>query len=57
MTMLDPVTYTVSSDTLMPIIDGLGANIAVILPVAITVFAVLAGVSLVPKIIKHFKNR
>lgn len=55
--MLDPVTYTVSSDTLMPILDGLGANIAVILPVAITVFAVLAGVSLVPRIIKHFKNR
>lgn len=46
----------ITSDMLAPVIDGITANIGVILPVGIAIFAIMIGVSLIPKIIKHFKN-
>lgn len=44
----------ITSDMLSPLVDGVTANIGVILPVGIAIFAILLGISLVPKIIKKF---
>lgn len=47
----DVVTHVINLD---PLLNSLTANIGVILPVAITAMAILAGVSLVPKIFYRF---
>lgn len=44
----------ITSDMLSPLVDGVTGNVAVILPVGITIFAILLGISLVPKIIRQF---
>lgn len=48
------ITALVTSDMLQPIVDTLTANISVILPVGMTVLALMVGVSLIPRIIYKF---
>jgi len=45
----------ITTDMLKPIVDGITANIGVILPVGISIFSILIGISLIPKIIKYFR--
>lgn len=51
---LDSVAIT--SDMLSPLVNGITANIGVILPVGITIMAIMIGVGLIPKIIAKFKG-
>lgn len=44
----------ITGDMLSPIIDGVTANIGVIVPVAIGLFAIILGVTMVPKLLKKF---
>lgn len=44
----------VTTEMLEPIVDAITSNIAVIMPVGITVFGVMVGIGLVPRIIKKF---
>ena len=39
---------------LKPVVDGVAANLAVIIPIGIALFAILLGVTLIPKVIKKF---
>ena len=36
------------------VVDGVAANLAVIIPIGIALFAILLGVTLIPKVIKKF---
>lgn len=51
---VDPPSAAITTEMLEPIITGITANIGVILPVGIAVFAIMIGVALVPKLIKRF---
>ena len=51
---LDSVAIT--SDMLQPLLDGITANIGVILPVGVAVFAVFLGVSVLPKLVRKFTS-
>lgn len=51
---LDLKSVAITSDMLQPLVEGISSNIAVILPVGITIFAIFIGVAVVPKIIKKF---
>lgn len=46
----------ITTDMLKPLIDGVTANIGVIIPVGIAIFAILLGISLIPNIISKFTN-
>ncbi len=46
----------ITTDMLKPLIDGVTANIGVILPVGVAVFAIIIGVTLVPKIVRKFMS-
>lgn len=48
------VAPAITTDMLAPVIEMLTANIAVIMPVALGAYAVIKGVSLVPRIIGMF---
>lgn len=50
-------SVAVTSEMLKPLVDGVTGNIAVILPVGITIFAILLGISLIPKIIHKFGGK
>lgn len=45
---------TVTSEMLAPITSAITSNLTVLLPVGITVMAVMIGVSLIPRIIYKF---
>lgn len=47
---------TITSDMLTPLVDGLTANIGVILPVGIAVLAIFLGIKFIPKLIKMFTH-
>lgn len=49
-------SVAVTSDMLSPLLDGITANIGVILPIGIAIFAVFIGINLVPKLIKKFTH-
>lgn len=44
----------ITTEMLTPVVTGTTANIAVILPVGIALFAIMIGVGLIPAIIKKF---
>lgn len=56
MALLSSSTTAVTTEMLEPIVDGITANIAVIMPVGITIFGVMIGLRLVPRIIRFFTN-
>lgn len=49
-------TATINEAMLQPLIDGVTANVGVILPVGMGLFAIFLGISLIPKLIKKFTN-
>lgn len=48
-------SVAITPEMLAPITQGVTANIGVIMPVAITIFGILLGVGLIPKLIQKFK--
>ncbi len=46
----------ITTEMLSPLVDGVVANVGVILPIGITLFAIFIGIGLVPKLIKKFTN-
>lgn len=44
----------ITADMLKPVVDGIKANLNVIIPVGIVIFGIMLGIMLVPKIIKKF---
>ena len=47
----DPI---VTTEMLSPILDSITANVAVIVPIGIGIFAIVLGVRFIPKIFKMF---
>ena len=47
----DPV---VTTEMLSPVLDSISANVAVIVPVGIGIFAIVLGVRFIPRIFKMF---
>ena len=47
-------SVAISTEMLKPVVDGVAANLAVIIPIGIALFAILLGVTLIPKVIKKF---
>lgn len=45
----------ITPDMLAPLTEGITANIGVILPVAIGIFAIFIGIRLIPDLIKKFQ--
>jgi len=50
---VDPA-FVVSSLDLAPIVDTITGNLTVILPVGLTILAIMVGVSLIPRILQKF---
>ena len=50
----ETVTPTITSDMLQPLVDGIVANVNVILPIGISLFALFIGIGIVPTLIKKF---
>lgn len=50
------VSPVITTEMLQPVVDGVGANIGVIVPVGIGLFAILLGVKLIPKVLGSFFN-
>lgn len=46
----------VTTEMLEPVVEAITSNIAVIMPVGITIFGVMTGLALVPRIIRDFMN-
>ena len=44
----------VTAEMLSPLVDGVTANVAVILPIGIALFAIFIGIGLIPSLIKKF---
>lgn len=44
----------ITTEMLQPLVDGITANIGVILPVGVGIFAVILGISFLPKLVKKF---
>lgn len=54
----DPLAnIAITQDMLKPILDGIIANVGVILPIGLAIFAVVLGISFIPKIIGHFAKK
>lgn len=47
-------SVAISTEMLKPVVDGVAANLAVIIPIGIALFAILLGVTLIPKVIEKF---
>ena len=52
----DTTSVAVTSSMLQPIVTAVTENIAVILPVGITIFGIFIGLKLVPRIISKFTH-
>jgi hypothetical protein len=52
--LMGATAATITADQLQPLLDAITNNVGVILPVGVSVMAVLAGVSLIPKIFYRF---
>lgn len=48
------VTPTVTAEMLTPLTDTISANLAVLLPVGVTIMGIMIGVSLIPRIVWKF---
>ena len=46
--------FTITTEMLQPVVDGVTANIAVIFPVGLSLFAIFIGIRLVPRLIRNF---
>ena len=46
----------ITSEMLEPVFDGVKANLAVIVPVGIALFAIILGITLIPWIFSKFKK-
>lgn len=44
----------ITSDQLQPLVDGVTANLNVLLPVGITLMSIMIGVTLIPRIVYKF---
>lgn len=44
----------ITAEMLQPLVDGITANIGVILPIGIGLMAIFIGINLIPKLIKKF---
>ena len=51
---MEGASATITEAMLQPLIDGVTANVGVILPVGLGLFAIFIGINLVPKLIKKF---
>ena len=49
-----PANVAITNEMLQPLVDGVTANIGVILPVGIGLMAIFIGIALIPKLIKKF---
>lgn len=47
-------TVAITEDMLKPIVDGIVANLAVILPIGIAIMGILIGVRLIPTLLGRF---
>ncbi len=47
-------SVAITTDMLKPVVEGVASNLAVIIPIGIAIFAILLGVTLIPKVIKKF---
>lgn len=47
-------TPAITAEMLEPVVEGVSANIGVIVPIGIGLFAILLGVKLIPKILGSF---
>lgn len=52
--LLNAVTPTVTPEMLTPLTDTISANLAVLLPVGVTIMGIMIGVSLIPRIVWKF---
>lgn len=48
------VPSLITAEMLQPVIDAVKSNVGLVFPVGIAIFAVLLGVSIIPKLIKVF---
>jgi len=53
---MTPSVFTIDPLWLEPLMDGITANIAVLLPWGLGIFAIFIGISLVPRIVRKFIN-
>ncbi|RPF41875.1 hypothetical protein EDD70_3001 [Hydrogenoanaerobacterium saccharovorans] len=49
-------TLTITTDMLRPLVDGVIANINVILPVGLGIMAIMLGIKLIPQILSKFMH-
>lgn len=47
-------TVVITADMLEPVVDSITGNLGVLLPVGLTILAVMVGVALIPRIIWKF---
>ena len=50
------VELGITTAMLEPLVDYITGNIAVIMPIGITVFGIIVGIGMIPKIIKKFTS-
>ena len=48
------IMFTLTAETLQPIVDGLTSNLNVLIPVGISIMGIIIAVSLIPRIIYKF---
>lgn len=46
----------ISKEMLEPVVDSITSNIAVILPIGITIFGIMIGLALVPRVLRMFTH-
>lgn len=51
---LATVTPTITTEMLQPLVDGVVANVGVVLPIGLTLFALFIGIRIVPNLIGRF---
>ncbi len=47
----------ITTEMLKPIVDAVTSNIGVILPVGITIFGIMLGIGLIPRIVGKFASK
>lgn len=49
-----PPSAVITEDMLKPLVEGVSANVAVVLPVGLGLFSIFLGIGLIPKLVKKF---
>lgn len=52
----DLPTIAITTDMLTPLVEGVVANIGVVLPVGLALFAIMLGIRIIPGMVKRFLN-